>query len=169
MARPTIVFRASKNLCKKSITSTSTQRSIERSCRNIESIRNAEYTTTSGLDNLRQNVLVKGISERASNLIKSNRRTSAINHYESAGKKWCGCCSERDISLTRSNVNYVLNALVELFEKGLQYRTIRTHRSTIFTFHNLIGDNQVGNQPRVSALMSCIFNKRPPQPKHPFI
>ena len=39
------------------------------------------------MDNLRQKLLAKGISERASNLITKNERTSSIKHYESAWKK----------------------------------------------------------------------------------
>ena len=59
MARPTMVSRTSKNVCKKPTTSTSTQRSTERSCRKVESTRNAEFTATNGLDNLRQTYLQK--------------------------------------------------------------------------------------------------------------
>ena len=109
------------------------------------------------------------ISERASNLITNNRRTSSIKHYESAWKKWCGWYSQWEISSTRSNINYVLDFLAELFKKGLEYRAIGTHRSTIFAFHDPFENIRAGNHSRVSALMSGIFNKRPPQPKHPFI
>ena len=105
------------------------------------------------MDNLKQNLLAEGISERASNLITNNRRTSSIKHYESAWKKWCGWCSEREISPTRSNINYVLDFLAELFEKGLEYRTTGTHRSAISAFHDPIENIQVGNHPRVSALI----------------
>ena len=136
MARPTMVSRAFKNVCKKPTTFTSTHRSTERSCRKVEFTRNAEFTATSGLDNLRKNILTDGISERASNLITNNRRTSSIKHYDSAWKKWCGWCSEPEISSTRSNINYVLEVLAELFEKGLQYRTIGTHRSAISAFYD---------------------------------
>ena len=66
-------------------------------------------------------------------------------------------------------MNYVLDFLAELFEKGFEYRTIGTHRSAISAFHDLIEIIRVGNHLRVSALMSDIFNKRPPQPKDPFI
>ena len=154
-----MVSRAFKNVCKKSTTFTSTQRSTERSCRKVESTRNTEFTATSDLDNPRQNLLAEGISERASNLITNNRRTSSIKHYESAWKKWCGWCSEREISPTRSNITYVLDFLAELFEKGLEYRTIGTHKSSISVFHDTIENIPVGNHPRVSALMSGIFNK----------
>ena len=139
MVRSTMVSRAFKNVCKKPTSFTSTQRSTERSCRKVESTRNTEFTATSGLDNLRQNLLAEGISERASNLITNNRRTSSIKHYESAWKKWCGWCSEREISPTRSNINYVLDFLSELPEKGLEYKTIGTGRSVIYGFMTQLG------------------------------
>ena len=139
MARPAMVSRASKNVFKKPTTSTSTQRSTERSCRKVESTRNAEFTATSGLDNLRQNLLAEEISERASNLITNKRKTSSIKHYESAWKKWCDWCSEREISPTRSNINYLLTFLAELFEKGLEYKAIATYRSVISRFMAQLG------------------------------
>ena len=39
----------------------------------------------------------------------------------------------------------------------------------ISLLHNTIGNIRVDNHPRVSALMSDIFDKAPPQPKYPFI
>ena len=59
--------------------------------------------------------------------------------------------------------------MAELFEKGSEFRTIGTHRSAISTFHDPIENIRVGNHPRVSVLMSGIFNKRPPQQEYPFI
>ena len=59
--------------------------------------------------------------------------------------------------------------MAELFEKGLEYRSIGTHRSAISAFHYPTENIRVGNLPRFSTLMSGIFNKRPPQPKYPFI
>ena len=84
IARPTMISRAFKNVCKKSAAFTGTQRFTERSCRKVESIPSTEFTATSSLDNLRQNLLAEGISERASNLIINNRRTSSIKYYELA-------------------------------------------------------------------------------------
>ena len=73
------------------------------------------------------------------------------------------------ISPTRSNINYILKFLAELFEKRLEYRAIETHKSAISALHDPIGDIPVGNHPRVSALISGILNKRPPQQMHSFI
>ena len=78
-AQPAMVSGAFK----KSSTSTSTQRSTERSCRKVESPRNTEFTATSDLDNIRQNLLAEEIPD----LITNNRRISSIKHYESVCKK----------------------------------------------------------------------------------
>lgn len=134
IARPTMIFRASKNVCRKPTTSTSTERSTERSCRKVDLPRDAEFSATSGLDNLKKNLLAEGISTRAPNLITNNRRIPAINHYESTWKKWYVVCSEREISPTRSDINEILDFLAESFENWLKYRTIRTHRSSISVF-----------------------------------
>ena len=156
------------DISKKSTAFTSIKKTTERSCRKVEFTRNTEFTAASSLGNLRQNLLAERILERASNLITNNRRTSSVKHYESAWMKWCGWCSEREISPTRLNINYVID-LAELFEKGLEYRTIGTHRSAISAFYDPIENIRVGNHRRVSPLMSGIFYKRPPQPKYPFI
>ena len=42
-------------------------------------------------------------------------------------------------------------------------------RPAILTFHQPIENIEVGSHPRVSALTSGVFNKRPSQPKYPFI
>ena len=159
MARPTMVFRAVKNVCKKFTAFTSTQRSTERLCREFESTYSTEFTVTIDLGNLRQNLLEEGISESVSSLIKNNRRTSSIKHQESAWRKWCGWCSELEVSPTRSNMNYVLDFLAELFEKGLEYKTIGTHRSAISALYEPNKNFGVGNHPSASALRSGIFNK----------
>ena len=54
-------------------------------------------------------------------------------------------------------------------KRGWKTEPFGTHRSAISTFHDTIGNISVGNHPRVSTLMSVIFNKRPPQSKYPFI
>ena len=59
--------------------------------------------------------------------------------------------------------------MAELCEKGLEYRTIGTQRSAINVFHDPIENIRVGSHPRISVLMSGVFNMKPPQPKYPFI
>ena len=166
MARSTMICRAFKNYCKKSITFTSTQRSTERSCRKLESTRNAEFTTASGLDCLRQNLLTKWISERTSNLITNNRRISSM---KSAWKKWCRWCSEWKISSTRSNINYALDYAQQNFWEGLGTQIHSNPQVCNICVSWPSGNIWVGNHPGVPALMWGIFNKRPSQPEYLFI
>ena len=65
-----------------------------------------------------------------------------------------------EISPARSNMNYALDFLKELFGKGLECRTTETHRPVTSPFHD-----GISNHPIVSALISGIFNEGPPQPK----
>ena len=59
--------------------------------------------------------------------------------------------------------------MAELYEKGLEYRATGTDGSVISAFHDPIESIRVGNHPRISSLISGIFNKKSPQPKCLFI
>jgi len=64
-----------------------------------------------------------------------------------------------------------------LFEEGYAHSSIGTHKSAISAYHNAIEGISVGQHPRVSSLMTRIFNKRPtrifnkrpPLPRYSFI
>ena len=61
----------------------------------------------------------------------------------------------------------ILNYLSTLFKKSLQYRTIISHRSAISAYHNYVDGKLVGKHPRVCALLTGVFNQRPP--RHAFV
>ena len=135
--------------------STITQWSTKRSCGIVESTHNAEFKATSGQNNLRQNLLAEGISERASNLITNNWRTSSIKSYQSAWKTWRGWCSEWEIIPTRTNINPIADFLAELLENGLIYRIIGTRGSAILGFHDPTGNIWLSNPITLEYLPSC--------------
>ena len=56
--------------------------------------------------------------------------------------------------------------MVESFEQGHQYRSVRSHRSAISAFHEGINGNSIGKNPQVSSPITGIFNQRPPQPRY---
>ena len=60
----------------------------------------------------------------------------------------------------------ILLYLSDLYEKGLQYGTINSHRSAISMTHLSIDNVRVGAHPLVSRLMKGIFNLRPAVPKY---
>ena len=169
MARPTMVPKFAKNVSEKSSTSPFIQRSFEGPSRERTPSNPEQLTPLSGMDHLRQNLLAEGLSKRSSDLITNSRRMSSVKHYESAWKKWGSWCAKREISPTRCNISFVLDFLAELFETGLQYSTIGNYRSAISAFHDPINGRAVGSHPRISSLMTGVFNKIPPIPKQPFI
>ena len=50
---------------------------------------------TNGLENFRKNLVEKGISNTAANLISNSRKSGTTANYQSAWKKWVSWCSER--------------------------------------------------------------------------
>ena len=60
------------------------------------------------------------------------------------------------------------NFLTELFDKGLQYRTINTHCSAISMTHIYLplDGSLIGSHPLVSRFMKGVFQSRPPCPRY---
>ena len=108
----------------------------------------------------------RGISGRVSKILLSSWRSSTEKHYQSAWKSfdsWCFGKSEDPISCP---VNIVLEFLTDLFDKGLQYRTINTYRSAISMTHLPLDGSLIGSHPLVSRFMKGVFQSRPPCPRY---
>ena len=60
-----------------------------------------------------------------------------------------------------------VNYFSTLFDEGLQYRTVQ-HRSAISAYHNFINGEPIGKHPKICALVTGVFNKRPLQPRYTF-
>ena len=108
----------------------------------------------------------RGISERVSKISRSSWRSRTEKHYQSAWKSfdsWCFGKSEDPISCP---VNIVLEFLTDLFDKGLQYRTINTYRSAISMTHLPLDGSLIGSHPLVSRFMKGVFQSRPPCPRY---
>ena len=57
--------------------------------------------------------------------------------------------------LTRYDIRYILDFLIDLFDQGLQCNIIGSYRTAIFAFYNPIEGKKVGNHPRVSLYGKC--------------
>ena len=84
----------------------------------------------------------------------------------SAWNKWTGWCSSRQINPFSTDIQYFLDFLAELFEAGLQYRSINTVRSAVSMTHVKVEGTPIGQHPLVSRLLKGIYNSRPPQPRY---
>ena len=60
-----------------------------------------------------------------------------------------------------------MSHLSTLFYEGLQYRTVNARRSAFSAYHNFIDGEAIGKHPKICALLTGIFNERPPQPPPP--
>jgi len=169
LANTILVPKTAPNIYQGPNLTTSENRSAQGAKQGVSSSGRKKKTKTCGLDSLREKLASEGISKRASDLITGSRRESSLSHYESSWGKFSSWCSGRKTDPFRSSLNYVLEFLAHLFEEGLEYNTIAGYRSAISAFHDPIEGLSLGDNPRVSALMKGVFNKRPPKPRYMFI
>ena len=75
---------------------------------------------------------------------------------------WCAQRQEDPISC---NLNCFLELLAELFDAGLQYRTINVYRSAISVSHLPVDGCLLGSHPLVTRFMKGVHELHPPQPR----
>ena len=121
------------------------------------------------MDHIRERLLKKGVSETAAQLITSTRQKGSESNYNSSWGMWASWCDKQQVDAFWGDIIKVLDYLVFLFKKGYEYKTIGCHRSTISAFHDYVDWKPVGQHPEVCALVSGIFNNRPPQPRYMFL
>ena len=135
----------------------------------MSSTTSKQQSTISSVASVREIGFDFELSEGAANLIVSSRRQGTRSRYKSAWSKWTSWCDSKQIDPVRCSLAGVLNYLAELFNQGLQYNTIAGYRSAISAFHDPIDGIRVGSHPKVSTLMTGIFNERCPKPKFCFV
>ena len=100
-------------------------------------------------------------SELSSKLIFSSRRNGTNSVYSSSWNKWVSWCKKQKIDSFRCALTWVLVFLADLFEQDYEYRSVCSHTSTILAFHQVIDGKTIGEHPKVSALITRIFNRIP--------
>jgi hypothetical protein len=106
-----------------------------------------------------------GLSQGATKLVEASWRQSTEAQYSSCWRKWTVWATVHGISSTSPALSDVLNFLAELYDQGLQYRTINTVRSTLSSTLPKYDGYLVGQHPLITRLMKGIFNSRPVVPK----
>lgn len=169
MANTTMVRPTTGNVSAESASASSLSKSIKGSTGKHPSTCKEQLSNTSGVENFRKNLADTGISERAAGLITAARRPGSLSNYESSWGKWSSWCGKQQVSPFRCSVNFVLDFLAELYQLQYEYSTINCHRSAISAYHDPLDNVPVGQHPKVSALMTGIFNQRPPKPRYSFV
>ena len=76
--------------------------------------------------------------------------------------KWSGWCPEKQEDPVSCNISCFLEFVSELFDSGLQYRTINVYRSARSVFHLPVDGSSVLLE---SRFMKGTYEVRPPQPR----
>ena len=169
VANTTMVWTASANGNCRPSTLAPQARSSEECKGGNTSFVEEQVTSISGLENFRKILASEKISRQAAELITNSRAKGTNYNYQSAWKKWSGWCSQQQVDPFKCSLSFILNFLASLFEQGLEYSTINTHRSAISAYHEPIEGFAVGKHPRVCALTTGVFKVRPSRPRFVFI
>ena len=81
----------------------------------------------------------------------------AEKQHEPAWKQFCCWCHKKSVNLLSCPLDSILLYLSDFYERGLQYRTINSHRSAISMTHLPIDNVCVEAHPLVSGLTKGIF------------
>ena len=123
-------------------------------------------TEIGGVENFRKSHESKGVSKQASELLVASWRDSTKSAYNSCWKHWASWCNEQQIDPFCAPVENIANFLSSLFEKGYEYRTVNSYRSSISAFHSEVNGQKVGQLPLIKQIMKGVFNSRPPMPRY---
>jgi len=132
------------------------------------SINPDRVTESRGMDNFGTNPFATKLSRAAATLHEKAWRPGTQIAYKSSWGKWCGWCNKQSLNPFHTTVANIVEFFTDLFNQGLQYRTINTYRSAISKNHSLIDNLQVGKHPLVIRHMRAIFNQRTPTSKYQF-
>ena len=168
VAIPSLVSLVARDDLRNSCPSANPHRSPERPLQQESPPPGEEATTTSRLESVRKSCSLSGISDRASVVIAAGWRKETNTAYQSGWTKWSGWCSARNLNPLSCSVHFFLDFLTELFDSGLQHRTINVIRSAVSMTHEHVEGVPIGQHPMVTRLMKGVYNLRPPRPRYTY-
>ena len=124
-----------------------------------------QEVSSSHLAFVRRSFKDQKFSERVCKILQASWKPGTEKQYQSTWKQFFNWCSQRSCDPFSCSLNIILDYLVDLFYKGLEYRTINSHRSAISMTHLPVDGICVGSHPFISRLMKGIFNLHPPCPR----
>ena len=108
----------------------------------------------SHLEGLRKSHVAEGISGRASELLLSGWSKGTNATYQLGWNSWC---DEREIDPISCDMRCFLDFLAELFEQGMQHRSINTIRSAVSMTHNQVQGIPISQHPFFTRLLKGVY------------
>ena len=161
MATQTLVHRSSAvlNSMSKEVTSYAESTSPAQQFNKSSKSRNFQSSCLATIDRSFQE---KGFSSKSRKLLSASWRLGTQKDYSSKFNKFCSWCRTGKIDPYSATLTQVADFLTELFNNGLQYRTIAGYRSMLSAVLHPIGNIPVGQHPYIIRLLKGVFNSRPP-------
>ena len=166
MEHPAVVPSPTGAAHRLSITSAVTQDALTGSIQQAPPNDVEEPASASRLETVRASHSAGGISTRASALITSGWSKGTNATYQSGWNRWHRWCDERDINPLSCDIKFFLDFLAELFDQGLQHRSINIIRSAVSMTHSQLEGVPIGQHPLVTRLLKGVYNLRPPMPRY---
>ena len=122
--------------------------------------------TPTRMDVIRRSLADRGLSGDAITIISASWSSGTDKQYNSAWKKWCGWCEQRQIDLLQASVDEVIDSLSQSSAEGKSYSTVNTYRSALSSTLYPVNDVAVGSHPLVVRLLKGIYHLRTPFPRY---
>ena len=106
------------------------------------------------------------IPDNVTEILLSASRQSTRKTYQSAWRRWSGCCVMRKIDPLSAPLTDILLYLTKYFNSGAAYHSVNVARSAISTSHAKLNGLPEGQNPLVIQLVRGMFNNRPPKPRY---
>ena len=106
------------------------------------------------------------IPDNVTEILLSASCQSTRKTYQSAWRRWSGCCVMRKIDPLSAPLTDILLYLTKYFNSGAAYHSVNVARSAISTSHAKLNDLPEGQNPLVIQLVRGMFNNRPPKPRY---
>ena len=150
VARSTLVLNDSGNAnCDSSLPPSEKELTIK-SHEIVSPSRGKEIPSSSGISSIREQYENKGFSKSASEIMLHARRESTTSAYKTRWNKWVLWSNERQVDPFTAPVNQVVEFLSELYQEGLEYRTINVYRSAISAYHCMVNGSPIDKAKVVS-------------------
>ena len=102
------------------------------------------------VESIRQCHSAEGISSRASELILAGWNKATNSAYQSSWQRWNRWCAGRRIDPFSCHVQQFLDFLADLYEEGLEHRTVNSIRSAVSMTHCHVEGVPIGQHPLVT-------------------
>ncbi|XP_060584890.1 uncharacterized protein LOC132740864 isoform X1 [Ruditapes philippinarum] len=115
---------------------------------------------------IRKSFESRELSEKSVEIIMASWRRSTKKQYSCYINKWVLFCRERQSNIFQTSIDFVIEFLTELFNKGYSYETLNSARSALSMLCESHEGYNVGSHPLVVRYMTGVYNLRPTRSKY---